>query len=187
MVAYTAYSAITNSYSFYLERNNDAESTYKSAIAYKDLMQTFSASPLQKLYDFATIAKLYEILINNAVLELEKTAIKTKLEAQGVFGQKLYKYIHEPTLEEKYDLSNKILQGRITKEEAETLKAQHISINLGAQSYEHCREIKDTFNDRIISNDENDIVHYYCYNEGKEMLDHIVIGNTNIQVIEHLV
>jgi hypothetical protein len=50
MAAYTGYSAITNAYSFYLERNSDIESILRSTMAYRDLTQTLSESPLQQLY-----------------------------------------------------------------------------------------------------------------------------------------
>ena len=183
MAAYNGYSAVTNSYLFYLEKSSNVESMLRSTIAYKNLMQILSESPLQQLYDFATIAKGYEIEVNNITLAAEKTALKTKLDEKGKFSQKLYEYIYEPILEEKYNLLNQVLQGSITQEEAEALKAKHIKIESENTNYEHCIEIRDIGNS---SNDESDIAHYYCYNEEKEMLDYIVVGNTNIQIIEHL-
>jgi hypothetical protein len=179
MTIYTGYSAFNNAYSFYLERN-DVESMLRSTIAYKDLTKTLSESPLQQLYDFASITKGYEVQINKIHLAMEKAAIKTQLEEKGEFGRKLYEYIYEASVEEKYDLLNKVLQGSITGEEAEAIKAKHIKIISDDQSYEHCMEVSNTDAD---TNGE----HYYCYNEEQEVLNHILIGDNNyIEIIENL-
>jgi hypothetical protein len=179
MTIYTGYSAFNNAYSFYLERN-DVESMLRSTIAYKDLTKTLSESPLQQLYDFASITKGYEVQINKIHLAMEKAAIKTQLEEKGEFGRKLYEYIYEASVEEKYDLLNKVLQGSITGEEAEAIKAKHIKIISDDQSYEHCMEVSNTDAD---TNGE----HYYCYNEEQEVLNHILIGDNNyIQIIGYL-
>ena len=48
-------------------------------------------------------------------------------------------------------------------------------------------EIRDIGNGKSINNDESNIAeHYYCYSDEKEILDHIVVGINNIQIIEHL-
>jgi len=188
MATYTAYSAITNSYSFYLERTSDTESILRSTIAYRDLAKTLSTSSLQQLYDFASTTKGYDDELNNIALAAEKEALKAKLvQEKGEFGQKLYEYIYEPILEEKYVLLNKVLQGSITEEEAEALKAKHIRVKSDNASYEHCMEIRDIGNGKSINNVESNIAeHYYCYSDEKEVLDHIVVGSNNIQIIEHL-
>jgi hypothetical protein len=203
MAAYIGYSAITNAYSFYLERNSDIESILRSTMAYRDLTQTLSESPLQQLYDFASTARGYEFQLNNITLAAEKKALKSKVvEEKGEFGQKLYDYIYEPLLEEKYRLLNQVLQGVISKDETETLKAKYIKISSGEQSYEHCMEIKDAVNnnendsDRKISSSKNskastgdesnnaDIKHYYCYNDEKKLLDYVLIGNNYFEVVD---
>ncbi len=195
MTIYTGYSAFTNANSFYLERN-DVESTLRSTIAYKDLTKTLSESPLQQMYDFASITKGYEVQINNIHLAMEKAAIKTQLEEKGEFGRKLYEYIYEPSLAEKYSLLNQVLQGVITEEETEALKAKHITITSGEQSYEHCMEIRNIedniardSNNKGGTDDKSDsnTEHYYCYNNKKKILDHIFIGgDTHFEVVEHL-
>jgi len=73
------------------------------------------------------------------------------------------------------------LQGIITQEEAEVLKAKHITITSDNASYEHCMEIEDTDND-VDTNSE----HYYCYNDEKKLLDHVLIGNNHFEVVESL-
>ena len=78
-----------------------------------------------------------------------------------------------------------MLQGSITEEEVEVLKAKHIKIESDNASYEHCLEIRDS--GESISNDESNITeHYCCYSDEKEILDHIVVDNTNFQIIEYL-
>jgi hypothetical protein len=186
MATYTAYNAITNSYSFYLERSSDAGSTSKSTMAYRDLTQTLSESPLQQLYDFTKIAKGYEVQLNNLALAEEKEALKSKLvEEKGEFGQKLYDYIYKPLLEEKYDLSNQLLLGDIKKEDTENLKAKHIAITLDNQSYnKHCMEIKG-----VVNNDESgdtDVEQYYCYNTEKKLLEHVIIEDNHFEIVNSL-
>jgi hypothetical protein len=137
IAVYTVYSAVSNLYSLYQEYDS-IEVLLKSTTVYKDLSQTLSYLPLQYVYDFVDASKKYEMKINNIKLGLEKAALKTKLDEKGEFGQKLYEYIYEPILEEKYALLNKVLQGSITEEEAELLKAKHIRVKSDDASYEHC-------------------------------------------------
>ncbi len=211
MATYTTYTAITNSYSFYLERTSDPESILRSTMAYRDLAQTLSTSPLQQLYDFASATKGYELQLNNIALVAEQEALKAKLvEEKGEFAQKLYDYIYRPALEEKYSLLNQVLQGSVTAEETENLKAKHITIISNDQSYDHCLEIKD-----VAHNDENNsgtksgtnsnsksgsnknskastadehsnvnIEHYYCYNDEKKLLDYVLIGDNHFEVVD---
>ncbi len=196
MVGYTGYSAITNANSFYLERTSDVESVLRSTMAYRDLAQALSKSPLQQLYDFTKIAKEYEVELNNIVLVAEKEALKIKLvEENGDFGQKLYDYIYGSLLEEKYSLLNQVLQGVITEDETKSLKAKHIKITLDEQSYEHCMEIRNieaNINSSSQSNRDNgedsnaDVEHYYCYDDKHKMLDHVLIGDNHFEVIERL-
>jgi hypothetical protein len=206
MAIYTGYSAITNAYSFYLERSSDTESELRSTMAYRDLTQALSEFPLQQLYNFTTIAQGYELELNNIALTREKEVLKSKLvEEKGEFGQKLYDYIYEPLLEEKYTLLNQVLQGIITQKEAEALKAKHITITLENQSYEHCMEIKDIINNNDNSSSINSSAsknmetsinsgkdtenreHYYCYNYEQKLLDHIMIsGDSHFEIIEGL-
>ena len=116
----------------------------------------------------------YEVQINNIKLGLEKAAIKTQLEAQEEFGQKLYDYIYGPMIEERYSLLNKVVLGQITQEAAGNLKAKHMKVTLENQSYEHCMEVRN-IEDNIAngnSQSKSDIddasgsktEHYYCYN-----------------------
>jgi preprotein translocase subunit SecA len=188
MATYTGYSAITNAYSFYLERSSDTESALRSTMAYRDLAQTLSESPLQQLYDFAALAQEYKLGLNHVALVTEKEALKAKLvDEKGEFGHKLYDYIYKALLEEKYDLLNQVLQGSITKEDVEILKAKHISITLDKQSYQHCMQMKDIEN---ISdgNEDTNKEHYYCYNQEQQILDHIVIGESRgyFEILERL-
>jgi hypothetical protein len=76
-----------------------------------------------------------------------------------------------------------VLQGSITKEDVEILKAKHISITLDKQSYEHCMQMKDIEN---ISdgNEDTNKEHYYCYNQEQQILDHVVIGDNRLEVVE---
>ena len=180
MAVYTGYSAITNAYSFYLERTSDVESMLRSTMAYKDLTKILSESPLQQIYDFASTARGYEFELNSIALVAEKEALKSKLvEEKREFGQKLYDHIYEPLLEEKYNLLNQVLQGNIAQEEAKILKAKHIKIESDNPSYEHCMEIKDK---DVDTNSE----HYYCYNYEKKQLDYVLIGDNLLEVIERL-
>ncbi len=80
MATYNAYSAITNSYSFYLERTtSDTEYILRSAMAYRDLVQTLLESPLQQLYDFGSTTKGYEIELNNIALAAEIRNLKKQI------------------------------------------------------------------------------------------------------------
>ena len=108
----------------------------------------------------------------------------------------------EQLLEEKYSLLNQVLQGVISKDETETLKTKYIKISSGEQSYEHCMEIKDAVNnnendsDRKSSSSKNskastgdesnnaDIKHYYCYNDEKNLLDYVLVGNNYFEVVD---
>jgi len=180
MTAYAGYSVMINSHSFYQEYMSE-ENELKSAVAYRDLFKLISESLLQHIYDFDDSVRSYDIRINNLMAFFEKAVIKAQLEEKGEFGQKLYEYIYAPSIEEKYVLANKILQGELTEIEAEGLKAKHITLTLGEQSYEHCVESNNS------GNSNKDVEHYYCYNDGAEVLDHITIRNDgNVEVIEHL-
>ena len=103
-----------------------------------------------------------------------------------------------------------MLQGSVTAEETENLKAKHITIISNDQSYDHCLEIKD-----VAHNDENNsgtksgtnsnsksgsnknskastadehsnvnIEHYYCYNDEKKLLDYVLIGDNHFEVVD---
>ncbi len=149
-------------------------------MAYKNLYEALSNSPLQHTYDFASNTKQYEVKANSIKLEIEKTQIKQQLEAKGEFGNKLYDYIYAPTLEEKYSLLNKVIGGELTEEQAAALKAKHVSMTIGEQHYEHCIEVK---NDVIIVTAEE----YYCYNENQQILDHVLVGSNGVvESIERL-
>ena len=179
MTLYTGYSAITNAYSFYQEYGSIGFEL-RSATAYKDITQALLNSPFQQVYDFTSAMQEYVVKVNNINLSLEKEAIKSQLEMQGEFGQKLYNYIYAPALEEKYDLLSKILQGILTEEQAEA----YIKITLEEQIYEHCMEIKSIESN---GNQEEFNKEYYCYNEDQQILDHIMIGeNREVEVIARL-
>jgi len=179
LTIYNGYSTITNVYSFYQEYNT-IEWQLKSAAAYEGLYKILANSPLQQAYDFASNAKLYEVKANSIRLEIEKVHIQHQLEAKGQFGLKLYEYIYVPTLEKKYTLLNKVTYGELTKEQTETFKAKHVAITIEEQSYEHCIE--------IMKLKEEEIEHYYCYNEEQQILDHVLIGENReyAEVIERL-
>ena len=183
MTAYTGYSAITNAYAFYQEYGSIGLEL-RSATAYKDITQALSNSLLQQVHDFRATFKEYAVKINNINLDLEKSTVKTQLEAKGEFGQKLYDYIYVPALEEKYDLLNKVIEGGLTEEQAETMKAKHIKITLEGQIYEHCMEIKN-----IEGNGNQEVFNeeYYCYNEDQQILDHVMIEeNREVEVVARL-
>lgn len=95
--------------------------------------------------------------------EYEKTVYTMKLEEKGEFGNKLYEYIYSRIIDEKYDLHN-------------ASKAKHIKV----MEYDHCME--------IIMLKEEEVEHYYCYNEEQEILDHILIGENGryIEILERL-
>ena len=181
---YTGYSSITNTYSFY-QGYGSLEFHLRSAISYKDFIQVLANSPLQQIYDFTAFSKEYAVKVNKINLNIEKTAIKTQLEAKGEFGCKLYDYIYAPSLEKKYTLLNKVIEGSLMKEQAESLKTKHIKIILENQAYEYCMEIKDI---GVISDGNANEDHYYCYNDAQQILDHVVIGESRgyFEVIERL-
>jgi len=98
----------------------------------------------------------------------------------------------------EYTVKISALQGSITQEEA--LKVKHITITSSNQSYEHCIEIRN-IGDNITSssnshskskgsaddNSNTNTEHYYCYNDEKKILDHILISGDNyFEVVEHL-
>jgi hypothetical protein len=175
LTVYSGYGAIANAYSFYQEYYEE-NFGLRSITAYKNFFETLSYSPLQYTYDFLKKAKEYEVKFNNINLEIQKTYIREQLEGKGEFGQKLYEYIYSRVIEEKYDLENKILQGILTQEEADSLTVKHIKL----LNYYHCME--------VIELKEKDLSdHYYCYNVERQILDHIVItGETNIEKISSL-
>lgn len=185
MMVYTGYSSITNAYSLYQEYGS-VEFYLRSATTYKDLTQVLANSPLQKIYDFMVISKEYSVKVNKINLNIEKTFIKTQLEAKGEFGQKLYEYIYKPFLEEKYDLLNRVIHGSLTQEEAKNLKAKHIQITTLELNYEHCLEIKSVEGNSNLEDLSEE--HYYCYNEEQQVIEHIIIGESrgHIEVFERL-
>ena len=179
MSIYSSYYTIVNVYSFYQEYNN-ADALLKSMAAYKELATALSSSVLQHLYDFRSLRKEYDIKIYNIVLNKEEEAIKARLDEEGEFGQKLYQYVYGPLIQEKKNLSFKILKGELSEEEAASLETKHAKISFGDQSYEHCMQIK------AISNSYEE--HYYCHNHKKTVLDHlmVVLNTQEINLIEHL-
>jgi hypothetical protein len=180
MVTYSGYNAIANLYSFYNEYNSE-DSNLSSATAYKGLLEALGETPLGWLYDFSSNAKSYQIKINNLNLSNEKKILENKLkEEKGELGEKLYKYIYKPLIEEKYELQDKILHGEITEEKANILKAKQISITTEDKTYDYCMEIKN------LSKSENSKEHYYCYDEKQEALDHIEIFDNVFEVLEGL-
>ena len=100
----------------------------------------------------------------------------------------------------EYAVRISALQGSITPEEAEALKVKHITITSSNQSYEHCIEIRN-IGDNIANssnshskskgsaddNSNTNTEHYYCYNDEKKILDHILISGDNyFEVVERL-
>ncbi len=174
---YSGYSAVNNAYLFYQEYNA-IEWQLKSVIAYKDVSEFLTNSPLQQIYNFAASHKYYEIKINDINLEIEKAQARQQLEIKGEFANKLYDYIYIPLLEEKYLLLNKVTNGELTKEQTEALKVKHVPVTIEEQSYEHCIG--------IVKLKEAKADHYYCYNEEQQILDHVLIGKSGeyAEVIE---
>jgi hypothetical protein len=200
MVVYTGYNGILNTYSFYQEYNGP-DSELRSSIAYKDLAESLSNSPLQWIYDFEGMAKGYEVKLNELKLVGEKKVALEELKSTyGEFGEKLYVYIYEPLIEEKYDLLNKVLAGDLTEEGAQALKSKQISLSTDGLSYEHCVEIKEqgkyqhdygryseSTGDENHANEDEGETHYYCYNAEQQVLDHINIDQLNeVRVIEQI-
>lgn len=81
---------------------------------------------------------------------------------------------------------NKVLQGNLMAEAAESIKAKHLTVTTLDQSYMHCLEIKNTEDRYYHGNTHTTTAHYYCYNVEQEVLKHVIIGNDNeITVIEN--
>jgi hypothetical protein len=192
---YSGYSTVKNTYSLYDELFNSKDNNIRSLTAYKDLSDLLSKSSyLQSIYDFKKEAIKYEISINNINLEFEKLETKQNLgKNKGEFGKKLYQYIYEPILEEKYDLLNKVIQQVITKEQKEAFSSKHISFSSNEIHYDYCMEIKklkdwqDLIDNDIIEDEE----HYYCYNTQEAILDHVSLITldgviNNFEIVEHL-
>jgi hypothetical protein len=182
----TMYNAIDNAYGFILELMSE-NAVLKSAIAYKELTEWLSFSPLQGMYNFESCAREYKLLINSLLFEKEKSIIGAKMKAKGEFGQEVFDYVHLPTLVEKYELLNAVVRGVLTEEEAVDLQAKHIAITSQAQNYEHCVEVRSAGNDGRYSYGDKVASEYYCYNMVDQVLDYVLLteGN-NILVIERL-
>jgi hypothetical protein len=101
---YGGYSSATNIYSFYQAYGSTA-SELKSAKAYQDFTQTLANSPLQYIYDFASISQGYEIRINNINLALEKEILATQLETTIEFDYPMHDYIYATAIEENHELN----------------------------------------------------------------------------------
>ena len=178
MTVYTGYNVMFNSYSLY-QKYMSEENELRSAIAYRGLFKFISDSPLQYIYDFGDDVRSYNIRINNLMLSLEKVTLKAQMEEEGEFGQKLYKHGYASSIEEKYKLLNKILQGALSDGEVEGLKAEYLKFTSEQQNYEHCVKIKNS------SNSDTNVEHYYCYNEDKQIFTHLAVSdNDNIEVVE---
>jgi hypothetical protein len=177
MVASTAYGAITNAYSFVLEVS-DEDAGLRSTIAYKDLTVTLAASPLQAVYDFESKAKEHKLQINDLLFEKEKSILQAQMKDE--FGQKVFYYIYMPELIEKYVLLNDIIRGELTEEEAQNLKSKPIAISYGALEYDYCVKVEDPT--RL----EEETEHYYCCNIAGQVLDHVVLTDGSLEVLENL-
>jgi hypothetical protein len=178
ITASTAYGAITNAYSFALEFS-DEDAALRSAKAYKDLAVTLSASPLKSLYDFESKATEYKIQINDLLFDKEKAKIEAKMKEHGEFEQKIFDYIHLPSLDKNYGLMSDVIRGILTEEEAQALQANHVTITSKQQSYEHCME--------LMSEGSKSSSEYYCYNLSDQVLDHVELtAKGGIVIIEHL-
>jgi tetratricopeptide (TPR) repeat protein len=180
MVVNTAYHAVINAYSFVLEITGE-DAQLKSKVAYKDLTEWLSASPLQALHGFDVDAQNYALQINDILFKKEKATIEAQLKEQGEFGQKVFNYIALPSLLEKYSLLNDVARGMLTQEEADSLKSQPVAMSDGALHYDHCME------SRHLTGAEEDTKHYYCYSLERQILEHVaVIGGNHIEVLERL-
>ena len=155
------------------------DATLRSTTAYRDLTEFLSRSPLQKIYSFDKLASGYGIQVNNMLCDRAKLDKKSQLEKDhGEFGNKLFEHIYNSSIEEECSLLNKITNADITEQQADSLRAKHITITLGGeQLYEHCMEIKD---DSMAS------AQYYCSNMAGQVLDRITISENKLIVIEHL-
>jgi tetratricopeptide (TPR) repeat protein len=178
MTAVNAYGAITNAYSFATEfRSNDA--ALRSAMAYKDLAEWMAASPLQTLYDFGAKVKEYKLQVNDLLFEKEKSIIQAKVKDE--FSQKVFNYVYLPELIEKYVLLNDVIRGKLTEEEAQSLKSKPIAISYGALEYDHCMILEDS------ASLEEAAEHYYCCNIAGQILDHVVLTSSgSLEVLESL-
>jgi tetratricopeptide (TPR) repeat protein len=178
MAAVNAYGAVTNAYSFYLEVSDEG-ATLRSVTAYKDLAVKLAASPVQSLYDFKFEATEYKLQINALLFEREKSLAQAKV--KGEFEQKVLDYIYLPMLAENYELSNDVIRGILTEEEAQSLKYKPVAISYGELGYDHCVRTED------FTRLEKTIEHYYCCNIAEQILDHVVLTSSlSLEVLESL-
>jgi tetratricopeptide (TPR) repeat protein len=151
----TAYGAITNAYSFALEFGS-ADGALRSAMVYKDLAEWLSSSPVQGLHDFGAKAKEYKLQINDLLFEKEKSIVQAQV--KGEFAQKVFDYIYLPELIDKYILQNKVIRGKLTEEEAQSLESKPVAISYGELEYDHCVKTEEP------TMLEETAEHYYCCN-----------------------
>jgi hypothetical protein len=173
----TAYGAITNAYSFATELGS-SDATLRSAVAYKNLAEWLMASPLQTLHDFGAEVQEYKLQINDLLFEKEKAIIQAQVKDE--FGQKVFDYIYMPELIEKYVLLNDVIIGKLTEEEAQSLKSKPITISYGALEYDHCVKVED------YTKLEEETEHYYCCNIAGQVLDHVALTDGSLEVLKNL-
>ncbi|MCT4635122.1 MAG: hypothetical protein N4A31_02595 [Rickettsiales bacterium] len=164
---------IKNMHSLYEELYvNNAYGT-NSMIAYRDFFKYLSETPyLKDIYDFNSKAIKYDIEINNAMRDIAVRNLENFLAEKGSFGEKIdEKGAFSSAIKQNYVLLNKVSEGKITVEEAETLWKNYVTIELEDAFYDRCIEIDNIYND-------NKVV-YRCYSENSKSIDNVIIGEDN--------
>jgi hypothetical protein len=162
-------------YKFYhiLGNFTSDQGNINSMVAYKNLCHGLSEIVPKSLYDFTTKAIDLELSINKAKSNIEvENAEKYLIETKGIFGQKLHEHIYKKIIIEKYEILNKVLSGKITQEEADNLKTNHVIIKQENMAEYQCIEFKN------LASKHNNDREYYCHND--KVIDNVLIGENNI-------
>ena len=149
-----------NNLNLFFQQYSNKNYNLETISTYKNLSEFLSFTPLQKIYDFNSIAKDYEIKIS---LEILKT--------KGTFGKKIHLYIYKPLIEEKYEIQDQIFKEILSSQQAENKRSKIVKLETINNTYNLCREVIELDFERTES--------YFCINENQETIDHIKIIDGN--------
>ncbi len=187
MAGYNGYHTINNAYSLFQEHFgsdyiNRSAQELKSYTAYLDGAKWLAETTNIKF--FTEKAHEYAVKISTLKTNIEKqsTEVQLKTKYGEEFGNKLFKCIYEPYIEEKHNLEAQAGIGQLSQQEEENFLALSL-VSIPNAGYEICR-FDDSQNNKSFYGEG---AVYYCHSEEAQTLDIVLVAqNGEIEVIDQL-
>ena len=181
MATYTGYNTLSNVYGYYQEYSQE-DYKLKSELAWSEVFTGIcnnAPSFIKSILGYSDevcsqIFEFYQETKETLKVVQEKLSAEKELMTKGEFESKLYKNIYEPYFELQQNLIEKVHSGKISREEAD-LSLQGKMVKFENPHYDICFETKVEGNEK----------YYYCADESQEIIDKVLLIDSEILEVLH--